>query len=53
MEPAGSLPHLQEPATCPYPYIIIIIIIIIIIYFHCKWVCTRWQWYCSKTHHTK
>jgi len=19
MEPEGSLPHLQEPATCPYP----------------------------------
>jgi hypothetical protein len=19
MEPKGSLPHLQEPATCPYP----------------------------------
>jgi hypothetical protein len=19
MEPAGSLPHSQEPATCPYP----------------------------------
>jgi hypothetical protein len=35
MEPEGSLPFSQEPATCPYPEpnesIIIIIIIIIII----------------------
>jgi len=22
MEPEGSLPHLQQPATCPYPNII-------------------------------
>jgi hypothetical protein len=20
MEPEGSLPHSQEPATCPYPF---------------------------------
>jgi hypothetical protein len=27
--------------------------IIVIIYFDCKWVCTRWQWYYSKTPHTR
>jgi hypothetical protein len=28
MEPEGSLPHSQEPATCPYPEPLSIIIII-------------------------
>ena len=22
MEPEGSLPHSQEPATCPYPWLV-------------------------------
>jgi hypothetical protein len=33
--------------------ITIIIIIIIIIIIHCKWVCTRWQWYYCKQNNYK
>jgi hypothetical protein len=33
MEPEGSLPHSQEPATCPYPVICSNIIIIIFVSF--------------------
>jgi hypothetical protein len=28
MEPEGSLPHSQEPATCPYPELCIDLVII-------------------------
>jgi hypothetical protein len=29
------------------------VLLLLFIYFDCKWVCTRWQWYYNKTHHTK
>jgi hypothetical protein len=32
MEPEGSLPHLQKPATCAYPILILFILIFRYIY---------------------
>jgi hypothetical protein len=57
MKPEGSLPHSQQPATCPYPkpdqsspYTIPLLgrSILILVYVY-----TQWELYYNKTQHTK
>ena len=57
MEPEGSLPHSQQPATCPYPkpdrsspcpIPLLGRSILILVYVY-----TQWEWYYNKTQHTK
>jgi hypothetical protein len=34
MEPEGSLPHSQEPATCPYPEQLVLLLLLKFIRLH-------------------